>query len=480
MSWGEVKKINSDFANEPLNFNNYINSIETFKSASYVLDPENSGLWRALISQSLTLFGHTAIHDVVYDRFTDADVDYMIRHNGRLGQSFNSFYHISDFTSGAIDDVIKVMTSDAYTKLELKLQNGINRYISDMTSGDTAGEWLSTIFGIDALKSKTTMASILGDTELWNNTIVSNDSLRLSICISAAAINWFSSNNSDAFLSFITEVANSTEASMSLIKALTSTSKLSTFFSNESVCSILTANSNSMKAICYDIDAFDAFLNSNTARNAFTRSEVAQTIMQESLVLAANANVSLGVVKTHMDGISEVIPDLSVSSDLIKDIESATNGVESCMSKLKTVTENVGDLILNMEKVFEYPELVKLLFVNSDAFVAVVNDTRLRGIAETAISNHISEYEVVSGSGANYVGKNACITQVISSGAGSTKTIVTHPEESIGYCNADGGGVKPPWTGYKLLYDLHVHYVNYPTDASWHTLKLIVFGTYSA
>ena len=51
MSWAEVRKINSDFANEPLNFNNYINDISTFKEDSYVLDTQNMGLWRALIAQ---------------------------------------------------------------------------------------------------------------------------------------------------------------------------------------------------------------------------------------------------------------------------------------------------------------------------------------------------------------------------------------------------------------------------------------------
>ena len=122
MSWAEVRKINSDFANEPLNFNNYINDISTFKENSYVLDKQNEGLWRALISQSLTLFGHKAIRETVYNRLTDADVDYMIRNNGRLGQSFNSFYRTDSFHSGGVDDVLRIITTASYNKLELKMQ----------------------------------------------------------------------------------------------------------------------------------------------------------------------------------------------------------------------------------------------------------------------------------------------------------------------------------------------------------------------
>ena len=381
MSWAEVRKINSDFANEPLNFNNYINDISTFKENSYVLDTQNEGLWRSLISQSLTLFGHRAIHEVIYERLTASDVDYMLLNNGRLGESFNSFYRITDFVSGGIDAVLGNITADSYNKLELKIQAGINRYISNMTADNTAGAWLGTTFGISTLKSKTNMASILSDTTLWNNTIMTNESLRYVICLSTATINWFSSTNSDAFLSFITEVANSTEATVDLFNALDATDKLTTFMNTENAVSIMASKKASMEAICYMINPFNAMLSSEIAMNTVFSSEIAVDAISKAIMHALNSEVVLSGITENLSNIENSLPIITSSEMLISETATAKKTVADTVTSLQVITSQTGKIVENITSLLSNDTAAELICNSAialssifDAAAGVINN----------------------------------------------------------------------------------------------------------
>ena len=389
MSWAEVRKINSDFANEPLNFNNYINDISTFKENSYVLDTQNAGLWRSLISQSLTLFGHRAIHDVVYNRLTDADVDYMLCNNGRLGESFNSFYRTNMFASGDINAVLKEITTSSYNVLELKIQAGINRYISDMTSNTTAGEWLGTVFGISALKSKTTMASILSDTALWNNTIMTNESLRYVICLSAATINWFSSTNSDAFLSFITEVANSTQATMDFLNALDATDKLTTFMSAENAVSIMASKKASMEAICYTIEPFAAMISSETAMNIVAASEIAIDVIIDGITNATNSEAVLSNIKGNLTSIEESLPSIVNTETVVAEILNVKESIISVIAALQKVNSQADILITNMDALITSETAMAAIISSESAISSCLNSSPVRN----AFYNHANTIE---------------------------------------------------------------------------------------
>lgn len=390
MGWPEVKKINSDFLNEPLNFNNYINDISMFGKYSYVLNPENSNLWRELITQSLTMFGHSAIHETVYERLTDGDVDYMIRHNGRLGQSFNSFYDSSAFSSGVINSVLKDITADSYNILEIKLQHGINRYISEMTSGDTAGEWLGTVFDVSELKAKTTMASIVSDSTLWNNTIMANESLRYVVCLSAATIDWFANNDSDAYIAFITEVCNSTKATMDLFTALNGigAEKLTTFMETESVVTVMASKRDSMVAVTYMTEPFAAMIASETAMTIVAASETAVDVIIESMTNAANS-------ETVLDGIKE---DLTS----IKDALSSIANTETVIAEVADVKENISNVVTSLQKVTSQADILSENIYNltqsSTALMALLtNDTSgERVIYLPAIINGICKHNDIA------------------------------------------------------------------------------------
>lgn len=373
MSWPEVKKINSDFVNEPLNFNNYINDISTFGKYSYALDTENENLWLSLISQSLTLFGHDAIHDTVYERFTDDEVDYMIERNARLGQSLNSFYSIDDFASGPIDTVLRSITIAAYNKLDIKFQNGINRYISEKTS-ENAGAWLTSVFDID-MSGYQTMDDLLADTAFWNSTVASNESLRFVISLSVSSAEYMASHtDSSIYVSFIETVAQSTDATMTLINALAATAQLETFFANESVCTAIANSAPSMTAICYNTDGFAAMIASETAMTIVAASETAVNVIIDGITNAANSETVLDGIKSDLTSIEESLPSIANTETVITEVADVKENISGVVTSLQKVTSQTDVLVENIDALLESETAVTVLFNSSSVISALYNN----------------------------------------------------------------------------------------------------------
>lgn len=373
MSWPDVKKINSDFMHEPLNFNNYINDISTFGKYSYALDTENENLWLSLISQSLTLFGHDAIHDTVYERFTDDEVDYMIERNARLGQSYNSFYSIDDFASGPVDTVLKSITTAAYNKLDIKFQNGINRYISSHTSKN-AGAWLTSVFDID-MSSYQTMDDLLADTAFWNSTVASNESLRFVISLSVSSAEYMASHtDSSIYVSFIETVAQSTDATMTLINALAATSQLETFFANESVCNAIANSAPSMTAICYNTDGFAAMIASETAMTIVAASETAVNVIVDGITNATNSESVLDGINGNLTAIEESLPNIANSETVIVEVADVKENISAVMTSLQKVTSQTDVLIANIDALLSSETAISAILESSTARMALYNN----------------------------------------------------------------------------------------------------------
>lgn len=345
---GIQKYVNSDCANEPLNFIFYINDIGIFGSGSFVMDKENESLWRQLTSQSLTLYGHEKIHDCVYERLTDEDVDYILRNNTRLAQSFNSFYKTSDYGNGTIDDVLKVITSNYYNGLEMKFQRGINRYINEHTADANAGKWLASIFGISALAEKTTMESILSDTTLWNDTILPNEPLRVVVCNSLSSIYYAADDSisTDVFNQFIETVATSTTATTDLIEQLSGNEKLTTFFENETVCDTIASSKSAMEAIVYSIDGFSAMASSTVAMGKVANNQTAVDVIIEGFENAANSDAVLTGIKENLESIVTSLPNIASSENVIEEVKNTKEAVNTCVDELSKIN-NLSDILIS-------------------------------------------------------------------------------------------------------------------------------------
>lgn len=392
MGWPDIRKINSDFMHEPLNFNNYINDISTFGKYSYALDAENENLWLSLISQSLTLFGHDAIHDTVYERFTDDEVDYMITKNARLGQSFNSFYSIDDFASGPVDTVLKSITIAAYNKLDIKFQNGINRYISANTS-ENAGTWLTSVFDID-MSSYQTMDDLLADTAFWNSTVASNESLRFVISLSVSSAECMASHtDSSIYVSFIETVAQSTDATMTLINALAATAQLETFFANESVCTAIANSAPSMTAICYNTDGFAAMIASETAMNIVAASETAVNVIVEGIANAANSESVLDGIKGNLTSIEESLPSIANTETVIAEVADVKGNITNVVTSLQSVTSQTDVLIANIDALLASETAMNAIALSEVAVISIFENEL---VYSAVLSNEVSANAIAS------------------------------------------------------------------------------------
>lgn len=100
MSWAEVYKINSDIAGEPLNFTDYIYDISVFGEESYVMDSNNAVLWNSFALNSCYLYGHQAIHEYVYNRLTEGNIDDLFDKSGKLGRQMNNFHNNTAYAIG--------------------------------------------------------------------------------------------------------------------------------------------------------------------------------------------------------------------------------------------------------------------------------------------------------------------------------------------------------------------------------------------
>ena len=151
------KSVNSDVTGDPVNCLVYINSIESERENSYVLDKRNSSMFRDLIANSTAVFRIPGIHKLVFDRMSDLDVDYMVGRNARLGECINNFYEETIFTRGNIEAILFEITDEKMNKLDKKISDGIKRYIkSQLTSVDVC-TYLSEKYNIPDIASYSTI-----------------------------------------------------------------------------------------------------------------------------------------------------------------------------------------------------------------------------------------------------------------------------------------------------------------------------------
>ena len=147
MSWAEIMKITSDM-NEPLNHIQYINNISMFGEDSYVLSAKNSSIWDSFCVKSLYLYSHTQLHDLVYNRLDDGNIDDLFEHSSVLGTQLNYFFDTDIFPNGSADDICSVLNDDIYDALGDKFKSGYLRYINKKLSSSECGKWVNDTFNL--------------------------------------------------------------------------------------------------------------------------------------------------------------------------------------------------------------------------------------------------------------------------------------------------------------------------------------------
>ncbi len=343
MSWAEVYKINSDFVNEPLNFNNYINDIAVFGADSYVMDKMNEKLFRELMSKSLTAYGHKAIHKYLYNRLTDEDVDHILLSNARLGESFNSFYRTDKFAAGGIAEVLGAITGESYNILEQKWQQGIGRYISRV------------------------MHPTWGD--VWDMWTTANESLKLCIANAVAVLQ--GEIPSEHLDSFVNVVAGSTNSTMIFMDALAANNKLVDFFNNRSAVTILAGKSESIKAICYHPTAFTAMINNNSTNSIVFGSETAVNVIVQAITDSAAAEGVLDGIKANLSSVQTAAASLPSGEISIAAVVETKKKIDDTLAILSGRNAIADTLVSNINALTASGTAMNAIAASSTAMNAI-------------------------------------------------------------------------------------------------------------
>lgn len=405
MSWAETSKINSNFVNEPLNFNNYINDISVFGSDSYVMDESNSDLWLELMSKSLAVYGHDMIHEFLYERITENDADSIVRNHPKLGQAFNSFYNTNLFEYGGIDTMLSGITQEAWGLLEVKFQDALNKYINEKTSDTSVGSWLAELFDVTELADYTSVSDIISDEELFDSYIVDNESLLFVIANSAIAT-VFASETLDVtdleFQSFIESAAASIPATMQLITALKTYEKLDSFFANENCCDKVVESAQAMKAMLYSIDGFEAMLNSEICMEKVADNETAVDLIIQAITDVANSSTALGNIKSVLPGISTNLESIPDTEPVIESVENTVDAIVDTLNELGKVLNKADVLANNVDALFNSSIAMNAICLNTSAITKIANNKLVlnkmvnSSISATIIANNRVPYRAIT------------------------------------------------------------------------------------
>ena len=187
MGYAEVKTINSDFQNEPLNYLQYIDSIEKYGDASYVFKQADvpKKIFRELISKSTLLFTHDTIYKTLIKNLKSDDLYYFFKNHKKLGECLNMLLGVNAFSSGNFNSVCEYMNMTAIRDLNDEFLHGFSLVVEEILKSDNALPWIKDRFGVD-LSSYRTLSEAILSAEGWKSMLKSSPCMA---CLSTTQ--WF-------------------------------------------------------------------------------------------------------------------------------------------------------------------------------------------------------------------------------------------------------------------------------------------------
>lgn len=358
MSVSELMLLVNSNAREPLNFNQYLTDIGTFGANSYVLAKENEKLFRQMLKSSSALFGHKAIHQIVYDRLTAEDVDYMLARNTKLGVDLNSFYNReTNFVNGGIDMVLQNMTTKDYLRIENKFREGICRYIENKMKSDNIGQWLSELFEKSCFENFKTVKEIIADSECKN--AIQNEE-RIGIVF----INnkqFYDNADIDMLINLAPYIINTLSSSTRLIDSYYQNNKLDVLFGNEQIVYALSSNKVTVQAIIENNYALKALVSSTHFSNAFSKySELYDGIM--------NAMQEYVLCKQYLESVKKNANEINTANAQLSRLTSCKQLLDNSVQSIDTALTKVNDVL----SVFDIVMSNMVTTLKSDGFKKVL------------------------------------------------------------------------------------------------------------
>lgn len=185
MSFVDVKLLNSDFKDEPLNYLSYIDSIEKYGDESYVFDVRSKRILRDLLSNSTLLFSHKQIFPTLLKNLKSDDLYYFFKKNQNVGDCLNALIGENLFSTGSFDNICEYMNMTAIHSLNNEFLHAFGMCVTDRLNSDGALDWIQLRFGLDLSEYGTLSDAILNE-EAWR-TMLQNSTMMS--CVTSS--DWF-------------------------------------------------------------------------------------------------------------------------------------------------------------------------------------------------------------------------------------------------------------------------------------------------
>lgn len=345
MSMADLITVVNSNPMEPLNFNQYLTDICTFGANSYVFAKGNEKLFHALLNKSAMMYGHKAIHNVIYNRLTAEDVDFVINNNARLGKHLNMFYVTTDLhlAKGNIDDITSALTFKQFNTLEKKFQEGFGRYFNTQLISKDIGAWLCRISNDDCFKHITNIEEIFTD-NLCHDKVRNAENLKL-ILVNSTAL--YTKQLADEILCELLpamlESITSTEKATGLTIQNT---KLDYIFNNSASMLAISKNEAALTCLMQSANGFKGFVNSKYFADVFTSSQVIDITVKVLEVYQQHATN----LKTIQDNLEEALKcgkDINNGTLWAKEIQGLQEEVITTINSLRTSIEPLANTIAN-------------------------------------------------------------------------------------------------------------------------------------
>lgn len=364
MSWAEVKKVNSDMQ-EPLNYTNYIYDISVFGAESYVMDPNNNGIWAELSLNSCYLYGHTGIHDYVYNRLAEEDVDNLFAISARLGRQLNNFHSTDIYADGEINAVLAGMTIDSYNALEPKMRQGYQRYVNrKLSAASGVGAWIKEVFGLE-LSSYETIADIINDPAGWD-LLLTSEPVMVAVTSSAAAMEVIT--GSETAVEKLTQAIVYSYSNEVVIDTIINNEVLfAVIVDNEQAMNTIANNANSVKKIMESDVALLMCLNSEVATTVLTNNSIAVQQMADSYLDIQTQFVATMSVDDNFDNIRAILDKMIYGETINEKMVTAHTACETAVTAYQGIIDQVPVKTTTID-----------LFMNDDTYMqAILSSDRM-------------------------------------------------------------------------------------------------------
>ena len=190
MGWDEIKKALNTDINEPLNYHEYIDDLIMFGNESYILDSVNKQLWEELCVNSILLYKHPRLKDLVAKNLTQENADATVAKSSKLGFQLNNWHNTTAFPVGGINKILATVTLNQVQVLSPVFFKAFSNYCESKVSNTTdLGKWIVDVFGsaFTEFKSFANIKQIVDNQERWDD-ILKSESLFLTISASETGV----------------------------------------------------------------------------------------------------------------------------------------------------------------------------------------------------------------------------------------------------------------------------------------------------